>query len=868
MEIKVNKIQADEGRSVGSIEKFAPSGDGRMAERTFSPKIEPGRGTAAMEMKKDDGKNEGKKFFRFFGNISDKVIGLSIFMIFFGIPLFFTGITFQGMAFEKQIYFYFWLLIGLVAWLAKSIKTGEMRIRKTPLDIPILLFWAAYLASLAFSVDRWHSFFGFFGDPSRGFLAVTAFVVAYYFFFSHIGKKRIKLALGAIVGGGTLASVWTIIRLLDLQIFPKSVLENSPISLLGSFSGLNIFLGAFVVLVAGAILKTASSQEAKKANKAVLISLLFVALFSGVAAFVLIQDFTFWPAILVGSGIFSLYAFSRVIKMPDRWIWLPMTVFVLFLAIFMVGSKNLSLSRVSLPAEVSLAPSVSWDIVKDGLKENVISGSGPATYGYAFSKFKPQDFNFNQFYDIRFYQGSGLLFEAVPTIGILGTIVLLLLVFSYLSVAVYLISREKDKEKNCSLSFLSASVILLLAILLSKASGPIVLLGYLISVMALLSIILESEAAAEYFDLSLKASPKYALSLAFVFVVLSSAIVFSFVFLGKVFASDALAGMAIKESRTNREKAVEKMQRAIALNPKEGRYYTRLGQEYLILTNEQAIGKDAKNNAATIKKYLGNSITLLNSGKELMGNDLNAVESLAQAYENAGLYVFESNKKALENYERAAQLDPKNPSLYAKMGKVRMTLSQAMEDGDEKKAYLEETKKILEKSIELKKDFSAGYYNLSLLEEQMGTMDESVGNMEKAVVLSPSDANVVFNLGRLYQKRGGENDLKKAEAIFKKILEINKDDVNTNFSLGLLYEKTNRADEAVNQYQKVVSLIEKGEQNEISQKNIEQIQAMIGNIQKGKNNNQSQPVEDGVLENGNQNIPSVDVVEGENAGPQ
>lgn len=828
----------------------------------FAPKIEPKQNAFVAETKKEIVKKEKKSFFHFFGNISDKIIGLSIFMIFFGVPLFFTGITFQGIAFEKQIYFYLWLLVGLVAWLAKSIKTGEMRIRKTPLDVPILLFWVAYLASLAFSVDRWHSFFGFFGDPSRGFLNVTAFVVAYYFFFSHIGKERIKLVSGAIVASGMLLSVWTIVRLLDLQIIPQIILENSPASLLGSFSGLNIFLGAFVLLTAGAILKIASLEKLSGAKKIATIIFLFAALFSGAAAFILAQSFAFWPAILIGSGIFSLYAFSRVIKMPTHWIWLPMAIFVLFMAIFMVGNKNLNLSRVSLPAEVSLSYGVSWDIIKEGLKENVISGSGPATYGYAFSKFKPQDFNLNQFYDLRFYQGSGLLLESVPTIGILGTIVLLLLVFSYLSVSVYLISREKDKEKTLSLSFFSASIILIIGIFLSKASGPIVLLGFLVSAMALLSIILESEATANYFDLSLKASPKYALSLAFVFVVLSSAIVFSFVFLGKVFAGDALAGMAIKESRADREKAVEKMQRAIALNPKEGRYYTRLGQEYLILTNEQAIGKDAKNNTEAIKKYLSNSILLLNKGKELMSNDLNAVESLAQAYENAGLYVFESNKKALENYERASELDPNNPNLRAKIGKVRMTLSGAMEDGDEKKVYLEDTKKVLEKSVDLKKNFADGYYNLALVNEQIGSLDSSVENMEKSAALSPSNVNVFFNLGRLYQKRSGEEDLKKAEAIFKKILEINKDDVNTNFSLGLLFEKTNRKNEAIEQYRKVIALVESVEQNEISKKNIEQINAMISNIQQGQNNN-AQQAEENVLENQEQKIPEVEVIEGE-----
>ena len=104
----------------------------------------------------------------------DVLISIALFALFFGIPIFFTGITFQGIVFEKQIYFYFWLLVGIVSWASKGVITGEMHIRRTPIDIFVLLFLAAYALSAFLSVDRWHSFWGFFGDPSRGLISVAA----------------------------------------------------------------------------------------------------------------------------------------------------------------------------------------------------------------------------------------------------------------------------------------------------------------------------------------------------------------------------------------------------------------------------------------------------------------------------------------------------------------------------------------------------------------------------------------------------------------------------------------------------------------------------------------------------------------------
>ena len=53
---------------------------------------------------------------------------VSLFMIFFGFPLFFLSGTLQGIVFEKQMYFYFWLLLGLIGWVSRGIVTGELRV--------------------------------------------------------------------------------------------------------------------------------------------------------------------------------------------------------------------------------------------------------------------------------------------------------------------------------------------------------------------------------------------------------------------------------------------------------------------------------------------------------------------------------------------------------------------------------------------------------------------------------------------------------------------------------------------------------------------------------------------------------------------
>src|SRR3990172_1859580 len=371
----------------------------------------------------------------------DKIMSLSIFMLFLGLPLFFTGLTFQGIAFEKQIYFYFWLLLALVVWAAKSVITGEMKIRRTPLDIPILAFWLVYLIATIFSINRWISLWGFFGDPSRGLMSVTALVVAYYILLSNFNKDILKWSVLAIVLSGSVLSVWTALGVLGIKFLPAKLMAISPLSLVGSMSGLGIFLGALLPILITVIFKVRTNADSKGISKNVLTGILLTV--SALDIFLLLTLYAFvpWIGVLVGMGFFLIFILAQIIRPAQNWTWLPMVAFVGVLIVLMIGVVNIA--RVNLPAEVSPAYRLSWDLAKGSLKDKALLGSGPATYGYNFSLYRPQEFNLNNFYNLRFYQGTGMIMEALPTIGILGTVFLALLALSFISVAIYLLASQK-----------------------------------------------------------------------------------------------------------------------------------------------------------------------------------------------------------------------------------------------------------------------------------------------------------------------------------------------------------------------------------------------------------------------------------------
>ena len=762
----------------------------------------------------------------------DSVITISLAALFFGIPLFFTGLTLQGISFEKQIYFYAWLLIALVAWVSKGVITGEMKIKKTPLDIPIVLFWLAYGASLIFSVDKWHSFWGYFGDPSRGFMNVTALIVVYYLIVSHFNKKRFVLVSSFLIAANFILALWMALNLLGVSMIPEKISQFVPLSPLGSITGMGIFLGAMIPFILVFILKIFSLEnvEIRAVKKVFLAGILFVTLILNLFVLLMLYSFVTWLGVLAGVSFFLIYILAQIVRPKENWTWLPMATFVAILTILIIGSN--SIARVKLPVEVSPARELSWEITKNSVKDNLLVGSGPATYGYDFSLHKPQSFNLNPYYNLRFFQGAGVFFEALSTIGIIGTITLILLMLTFISIGVYLLSINKQKNKLYSLGLFSASLVVLVNAFLGKIEGSVIILGILFISLAVAMLLFESDSEENHLTLSLKASPKYALALAFVFMVVSAGVVFLFIFVGKIYAADMRAASAMRAQKITADGSVAKLAGAIAWNNKESRYYILLGQELMSLANEETLKGENERDLGLIQNYLNNSISSVNQAKNLSPKDVAAVEALAQIYENSGLYVADSFALSNDNYKKALELEPHNPAYFVKIGQIEMSQASSKKTPEEAKVLIEQAKSSFQKAIDEKSDLAVAHYQLALTEEALGNLDGAIKSIEQAAVLEQNNLNYVYNTARIHQARGNDEDNKIAETIYKNILSKNDKEINTHFSLGTLYEKTNRNSDASAQYRKVLELLPADSNKDVRDK----IQKMISNIAAGIEN--------------------------------
>ena len=790
------------------------------------PRRFPSESRATEDASVDKGQNKIVKFL-------DTVIKFSLFMIFLGIPLFFTNVSYQGIAFEKQIYFYFFILLALVAWGSRGGYVGEMKIRKTPLDIPIIAFWFFYLVSTIFSNDRWHSFSGFFGDPSRGFISITAMIVLYYLILSNFSENLFKWLMRATIYSGAAVIIWDIMKFFNIRLFfPETFWNNLPLSTVGSLQSSAIFACFLIFIFMTAVLKIRANDQIPVMKKNIysvaLIVLIAMSLLVVLTLYNYLPLFSRFPLIglVIGSAFFLIFVLAKIVRPKDAWTLFPMVIFIVVLAFLMMGSVNMS--KINLPFNVSVPYNTVTEIAKGSLKDNFFIGYGPANYGYAFSKFLPKNFdNMN----LRFFEGEGIFFESLSTIGVIGTILMTVIILTFVGTNVFLLYREKEKNKIYSLGIMSAVIVLLVNALVTQTEAAVLIMLVLLGTMAVGIIYMESGVKEKFINFSLKTSPKFALTLAFISLLIFASVAFLFVFFGKVYIADLYMGKAARASKVTIDGSVAKIERAIQLNGKEGRYFARLGQEYMVLTNEEMLKGEKERDDNKIKLYLSAAVQATAYGRDIMKNDVTVVESLAQIYENSGVYLLEGLNSAEDQYKRALELEPNNPNFYVRLGQIKMKQASASEKQDDKKKLVGEAKDYFQKAIDVRNNLDGGYYNMATAEEALGELDGAIDNMTKAVSIQRNNINYVFNLARLYQARGKDEDNKIAESLFKQILGVNDKEINTHFNLGLLYEKTNRKSEAISEYNKVIELLPQG-----SDTTKTQLEKMISNIKKGVEN--------------------------------
>ncbi|MBI4066179.1 O-antigen ligase family protein [Candidatus Gottesmanbacteria bacterium] len=195
----------------------------------------------------------------------DRVIRSGYYLLFALVPVLLTPWNYELFEFNKMMAVYALTVIITGAWMVKSIAQKELHIAKTPLDIPIALFFASQLVSAIFSIDPHVSWFGYYSRFNGGLLSIISYVLLYYAYVSNWsdefhGSHVTKLLKVALMTGTVVALYGIAERLgIDKHLWVQDV-QNRVFSTLGQPNWLAAYLVALIPLAAGFALKAQMSN--------------------------------------------------------------------------------------------------------------------------------------------------------------------------------------------------------------------------------------------------------------------------------------------------------------------------------------------------------------------------------------------------------------------------------------------------------------------------------------------------------------------------------------------------------------------------------------------------------------------------------
>lgn len=426
----------------------------------------------------------------------NRVISLSFYALFFFVPLAFTSDTSELFELNKM-----WLTWGLAtiiiaAWLMRMIFEGRIRIQRSPLDIPIVLFLLSQLISTIFSLDVYTSFWGYYSRFNGGFLSLLTYILLYYAFVSNIKKTQLLRYLYTILASGIVVALWGLPShfgydptcLIFRGTFDVSCWTNAfqpkvrIFSTLGQPDWLSAYLAALIPLSFGL-----SLYFWDKAKRLLAVSFL-------VTTFLFYLDFLYAKS----RGGFIGFAISLVLfvawyiwekKAWTSWkTWKPYALFAagivgIFFITFLAGTSFDTVDKYTLPniiqrlttkPQSSIAKPASptppqstvvstgelggtdsgkirlfvWHGALDAWMRYPIFGTGVETFAYAYYLFMPPGHNLTSEFGYLYNKAHNEYLNYLTTTGAVGLGTYLLMVGAFLWVCIKLFQKRRENESQ------------------------------------------------------------------------------------------------------------------------------------------------------------------------------------------------------------------------------------------------------------------------------------------------------------------------------------------------------------------------------------------------------------------------------------
>lgn len=735
--------------------------------------------------------------------VMDKIIKVCIYLLVFLIPLWFLPITINVLDFNKQALMVFLIVIALILWLAKLLSQEEFIWKKSMLNWAILAFLVVGILATIFSLRPYSSLMGFASHLSSSLINILAFIALYVLILNNFkGAKEIFKLVFTFLLSSAVVSVFGFLQILGTFILPWNFAKLTSFNTIGTMNSLGIF--SVISLIVATVLLITTKKSGIKVFLGLLALLNLLILFC-------LNFWILWIVLGVGMVVILTFGSARIHQEGTKIGWmiiLPMILLVF--SLFFILLKPVLPLNLNLPMELSLSHKGGLGVIKELVKEKPVFGTGPETFFFNYSKYKPAGINQTAFWNIRFTNPPAEIFSVVSDTGILGLLAFLGMIgiFSYLTIKKMLVDKI-SKINNINIALFSAWLALAVSWILYPQNLTLMFLFWLF--MALLAM----DFSVDEKKISFKTSSKIALIISFAFVVIILGAVSLFYLEGTRFFAEVKykQGLDSIQLQDKLEEGINKVIRATTLNSYEDRIFRNLSQLLLMKAtrdlNQGVESQEERLNKARIdaSNAINSAIRATNLNPYDVANWLNR----GDIYKRTIGFIGGSEKWAESSYKQALMLESLNPFIYTEMGRVYTLVadfltSKATEDESARKqrgTLLNGALQLYNKAIEIKSDYSPAHFEIALTYNRQGRIKEAIAKMENNKDYSPKDTGIAFQLAVLYYKSSQFN---KAKSEFQRTVSLDPKFSNARYFLGLLFDRDGNKEMAIKEFEVIVEL--------------------------------------------------------------
>jgi len=691
----------------------------------------------------------------------------SIYLVVFLVPLAFAPWTFEAFEFNKLTILFFLVTIGTLAWFARMVFVDrEIRFKRTPLDLPIVLFATLTNISSFFSSDHWSSVFGYYGRFSDSATAVGSFVGLYFLIINTVEKPRKVLwwFLGAV--GIALATNYLAVFHVWEKLPVWQVMAQAGFHTMGAaIEGFAVFLSAITVFLVFQIVR----QQPRILSLAAQLALI-----AGSLGILLLADVSkAWIVLMLGL-LFVLVAGGGIRKLI-----LPFGM-LLVAVVFLFSFVSLRTVIPQAPEEFMLSQGLSWSIAWNTATESVktmLIGSGPGTFAIDFLQHKPESFNMQAYFD----RSGSYLSELLATYGFLGLFAYLLIGGFFIFASWFLIAKKNMPPFFIAVvSILIAQAVYYQTLSLGLAFWLFLALG-----------VLAWERPVKEFVFSLRKFSEFEVAAKAIFCIVLASAGWAGYFAVRFYGADMAYKAAQNIQRTDTAKSIEKGVEAAQMNPYQAEYKMFVGRSYLSRALSELQKPESERDQEIISQDVQFAIAYAKEASEVSPKRAEAWKTLGAVYRDIP-FAAGAQDWAARSFETAIALEPTNPVLRTELGKLYVASEQ-----------YDKARMQFERAAALQPDYVEAQMQLALILEKEKDMEGALAKMKDIALRYPLDAESLFQLGRLQYNNG---QVEEAIVQFRQILRLIPSHSNARFALGAALEKQGKTEEAIQEFEKVLEL--------------------------------------------------------------